>query len=76
MGGDENGFGSGLLGTNKLQPQTEQHEPFGLMLLCMCMYLCISVSIYVCACVYVCIYVLYTLCYVDAQLRNATLILG
>ena len=43
-------------------PQTEQHSPFGLMLLClgnvtiMCMYVCLYV------CMYVCVYVCMSIC--------------
>ena len=43
-------------------PQTEQHSPFGLMLLClgnvtiMCVCVCMCVCMHVCVCMYVCMY--------------------
>ena len=60
MGGGDYGCGSGLLGvTSKISyiPQTEQHSPFGLMLLrlgnvtIMCVRVCVCAHACVCACV-------------------------
>ena len=77
MGGGGNGYGSELLGVTSNKsvtfprrksqisyiPQTEQHSPFGLMLLhlgnviivCLCVCVCVCVCVYVCVCVCVCV---------------------
>ena len=60
MGGGDNGCGIGLLGvtSNKSSyiPQTEQHSPFGLVLLHLGNVTIMCVCVCVCVCMYVCMF--------------------